>query len=68
MKERKHMANITVQREKGSEGAASSPSEWQSPFRLWRDVLRRDPFARMLPGGWEEERALFAPDARCHDE
>lgn len=57
------MSNIAVHRQPEQQGQlASAAPEWPSPFRLWRDMLRWDPFAQMLPSGWDEERALFNPD------
>ena len=56
------MSNIKVHHEKDNPTQITAPRDWAGPFRLWRDVLRWDPFAQMLPAGWDEERALFSPD------
>jgi len=55
------MSNIKIHHEKENPAQLTAPREWPSPFRVWRDVLRWDPFAQMIPSGWEE-RALFSPD------
>jgi HSP20 family protein len=57
------MANITVRKGNGGDAPLARPREIASPFKAWRDLLRWDPFAEMLPTGWtEEDRALFSPD------
>lgn len=56
------MSNIKVHHEKENPAQLSTPRDWPSPFRAWRDMLRWDPFAQMMPSGWQEERALFSPD------
>lgn len=56
------MANISIHRGKERESALTPTRDWLSPLRLWRDVMRWDPFAEMLPSWAEEERALFSPD------
>lgn len=55
------MSNVAVRSDGGSRGQLSAPRELWSPFRAWRDMLRWDPFAEMLPAG-EDERMLFVPD------
>lgn len=56
------MSNIKIHHEKENQSQLTAPRDWVTPFRHWRDVLRWDPFAQMLPSGWEEERAWFSPD------
>ena len=57
------MANIAVQHEQQAPDTGLAPREMFSPLRLWRDMLRWDPFAQMLPSlPQEEQRALFSPD------
>lgn len=56
------MANVTVQRQPQSGAQLASPRELTSPFSLWRDVFRWDPFAQMLPSLLEREPLAFSPD------
>jgi HSP20 family protein len=56
------MSNVAIHRENEKQAQLTRARDFPSPFRLWRDMLRWDPFAQMLPGTWEEERALFNPD------
>lgn len=55
------MANIAVHRQQGIEPQAA-PREITTPFGLWRDVLRWDPFAQMLPSLLEPGSLTFSPD------
>jgi HSP20 family protein len=56
------MANVTVHKEGSREGRALAGRDAFNPFRAWRDMLKWDPFAEMLPVLSDEERALFSPD------
>jgi len=56
------MANISVQRQEPAAPQVASPREITSPFGLWRDMLRWDPFAQMLPALLEREPLVFSPD------
>jgi HSP20 family protein len=59
-KEKKIISNITV-RSDGGEARLPPSFESMTPSRIWRDLLRWDPFAEMLPRG-EERPALFTPN------
>jgi len=56
------MANIAVQRHQAIEPQITSPREITSPFSLWRDMMRWDPFAQMLPPLLEHPPVAFSPD------
>jgi len=56
------MANISVQRQQAVAPQAPSPRDITSPFNLWRDMWRWDPFAQMLPPLLERAPLEFSPD------
>ena len=55
------MANVTVRGDLGSAASLATHRDWMAPIHRWRDLLRWDPFAEMLPLG-DDERPLYAPN------
>ena len=53
------MANVAVQKGNGDKPAPISAREWE-PLRAFRDLLRWDPFAEMIPT-WAGEATGFVP-------
>ncbi|HEU5075853.1 MAG TPA: hypothetical protein VFU02_16785, partial [Polyangiaceae bacterium] len=56
------MANISVQRHQAAEPPATPTRPIASPLGLWREMLRWDPFAQMLPSLAEPGPLAFSPD------
>lgn len=53
------MTTVSIQRNNGDKSGSVQAREWE-PLRVFRDLLRGDPFAEMIPS-WAGGTAGFAP-------